>query len=101
MLQASILPGLWKGIAKNSDGSPDIRGLQDIIHLLVNLIQIALFLAGLLAVIFIIIGGIKYITSAGSPDGVKSAKNTLTGAITGLALAILSYAIVNFIVGTF
>ena len=97
----AALPGIWNGIAHNSDGSPNITGLNDILRLVVNLIQLALVVVGFLAVIFIIIGGIKYITSAGSPEGVKSAKNTLTGAITGLVLAILSFFIVGFILRTF
>ena len=97
-LFAAFPPGLWDGIAKNQDGSPNITGLQDIVKLLVNLVHIALALAGLLAVVFIIIGGIKYITSAGSPEGTKSAKNTLTGAIAGLVVALLAYVVVSFIV---
>lgn len=98
-LFAAFPPGLWDGIAQNTDGSPNVTGLQDIIQLIANLIHIALAIAGVAAVIFIIIGGIKYITSAGSPEGTKSAKNTLTNAVIGLVIAAAAYVIVTFIMG--
>ena len=75
--------------------------LDAITQLIVNLIQLALQLAGIAAVVFIIVGGIMYITSAGSPAGVTKAKNTLVGAVVGLIIAILAYAIVGFIAGIF
>jgi hypothetical protein len=90
---ASIFPGLWTNIDRNN------IGLNSIVQLAVNLINIALYLAGILAVIFIIIGGIKYIVSAGSPEGTKSAKNTMTNAVIGLVVVIFAGTIVSFIVG--
>lgn len=93
MFFGAFPPGLWDGINRNS------LGLDDIVKLIVNLIHIALAIAGVAAVIFIIIGGIKYITSAGSPDGTKSAKNTLTNAVLGLVISAGAYLIVTFIIG--
>ncbi|MDP4038676.1 MAG: hypothetical protein Q8P54_01770 [bacterium] len=65
-----------------------------------NFISIALFIAGGLAVIFIIIGAIRYITSAGNPSAVESAKKTIVYAVGGLILCILAYAVVNLIIST-
>lgn len=93
MFFAAFPPSLWDGINRNN------LGLDDIVKLIVNLIHIALAIAGVAAVIFIIIGGIKYITSAGSPDGTKSAKNTLTNAVLGLVISAAAYLIVTFIIG--
>ncbi len=56
-----------------------------------------LFLAGFAAVVLIIVGGIKYMLSAGDPAGINKATKTITGAVTGLIIAILAYAIVTFI----
>jgi len=56
-----------------------------------------LSLAGGLAVLFIIIGGLQYMTAAGSEERVKTAKRTLTYAIIGLVLVIFAYAIIKFI----
>ncbi len=50
------------------------------------------------AVLFLIIGGFQYITSAGNPDALEKAKNTILYAIIGILAALLAYAIVKFII---
>ncbi|MDR0591009.1 MAG: pilin [Candidatus Nomurabacteria bacterium] len=65
------------------------------------IINVVLFLVGAISVIMLIYGGIKYTTSAGDTAKVTSAKNTIMYAIVGLIVAILAYAIVNFVVGSF
>lgn len=57
-----------------------------------------LFAVGVIAVIMLIWGGIKYATSSGDSNKVTSAKNTIMYAIIGLAVAVLAFAIVNFVV---
>ncbi len=64
---------------------------------IVKIIKILLFLSGMLAVLFVIIGGLRYIASQGNSTAMTTAKNTVVYALVGLALAILSYAIVNLI----
>lgn len=66
-----------------------------------NVVNVLLFLLGSIAVIMIIIGGIRYATSNGDAGSTKSAKDTILYAVIGLVVAILSYAIVNFILGAF
>jgi len=56
-----------------------------------------LYIVGIIAVIMIIWGGIRYITSGGDSKKVTDAKNTILYAIIGLVIAVLSYAIVNFV----
>ena len=63
-----------------------------------NVINVALWVVGVLAVIMLIWGGIKYATSAGDANKVTSAKNTVMYAVIGLVVAIFAYAIVNFVV---
>lgn len=72
--------------------------LDGVAQLIKNIINISLFLAGSLAVIFIIIGAIQYITSSGNPENLSKAKKTIIYAVSGLALSILSFAIVNTVV---
>ena len=55
------------------------------------------FIVGILAVIFIIIGGINYTVSQGDPGRVAKAKNTVLYAIVGLVVALLAFAITTFI----
>lgn len=63
-----------------------------------NIVNMLLFIVGVVAVVVIIIGGIMYATSAGDPGRAKKAKDAIMYAVIGLAVAILAYAIVNFVV---
>jgi glucose uptake protein GlcU len=58
-----------------------------------------LFILGIIAVIMIILGGIRYTTSAGDASRVKAAKDTIMYSIVGLVVAMLAFAIVNFVIG--
>lgn len=53
--------------------------------------------AAALAILFIVIGGIQYITSQGNEEKVSVAKKTLTYAIIGLVIIVFSLAILNYI----
>lgn len=68
--------------------------------IITTITNIMLFIAGALAVIMIIIGGIRYATSGGNGAAVTAAKNTILYAIVGLIIAFLAFAAVNFILGT-
>jgi len=72
--------------------------LSPMIKIVINTL---LFVLGMIAVIMIVIGGIRYTTSNGDAGSVKSAKDTILYAVVGLIVAILSYAIVNFVVSRF
>ena len=54
-------------------------------------------LIGIIAVVFVIIGGFKYMTSQGEPGRVQQAKNTIMYALIGLAVTLSAFAITNFI----
>ncbi|MBR5389259.1 hypothetical protein IK146_01725 [Candidatus Saccharibacteria bacterium] len=66
-----------------------------------NITNTILYVLGFISVVMLIIGGVKYALSAGDAKAVTDAKNTILYALIGLVIAILSYAIVNFIVGLF
>jgi glucose uptake protein GlcU len=72
--------------------------LEDRIRSITNIL---LFVLGVIAVIAIIIGGFKYVTSNGDASQTKSAKDTILYAVVGLVVAILAYAIVGFILNAF
>ena len=63
--------------------------------------SVLLFLIGVLSVIMLIFGGLRYVISGGNSSAVTAAKNTILYAIVGLIVAILAYAIVNFVINTF
>lgn len=62
-----------------------------------TIINVILAIVGVIAVIMIIFGGIQYSTSAGDPGKVKKAKDTILYGVIGLVIALLAFAIVNFV----
>jgi predicted secreted protein len=60
-------------------------------------ITLAFGVAGLVAVIYLIIGGFNYVTAGGNPEAVEMAKTTIVNAIIGLLVILVSYLIVQFI----
>ncbi len=66
-----------------------------------TIVNILLFVIGAVAVIMIVVGGIKYVTSNGDSSAVTNAKNTIFYAVIGLIVAVMAYAIVNFVVTQF
>lgn len=63
-----------------------------------KLINTLLFVLGAVAVIVIIVGGIRYTTSDGDPGKIQSAKNVILYAVIGVIVSMLAYAIVNFVI---
>lgn len=61
--------------------------------------SVLLFLVGAISVIMLIIGGIRYVISAGDQNQVTAAKNTILYAIIGIVVAFLAFAAVNFVIG--
>lgn len=68
--------------------------------LILGIIHLLLLVSGSLAVLFLIIGGYFYITSAGNEEQSIKGRKTITNAIIGLVIIILSYTIVNVIQNT-
>jgi multisubunit Na+/H+ antiporter MnhB subunit len=63
----------------------------------VTVTNIMLFIIGAIAVIMLIVGGIRYVVSSGDQNAVTGAKNTILYAIIGIVVAFLAYAAVNFV----
>ena len=82
--------------AARCDGCPaDLFGDTGVFKQVTNII---LYIVGIIAVIMLIIGGIKYVISGGDSKKVTDAKNTVLYAIIGLVIAFLAFAIVNFVI---
>ena len=86
--------GSGMNAAKTADQQDSLFGDGGIFPTIVNIL---LFLIGVLSVIMLIYGGIQYVLSTGDSGRVTNAKNTILYAVVGLIVAILSYAIVNFV----
>lgn len=63
--------------------------------------NVLLFIIGAISVLMIIYGGIRYTISGGDAAAVTGAKNTILYAVVGLVVAIMAYAIVNFVLTQF
>lgn len=66
-------------------------------NIFATIANIILFLVGAVAVIMLIVGGFRYVTSNGDQNSVTAAKNTILYAIIGIVVAFLAYAAVNFV----
>lgn len=84
--------------AKGEDQSSDLFGDTGVFRVITNVL---LFIIGAVSVIMLIIGGLRYTVSGGDSNAVTGAKNTILYAIVGIIVAILAYAIVNFVLGSF
>ena len=79
----------------NGCGGGSAANLEEVI---VNIVSGIVGVLALVAVIFIVVGGINYMTSQGDPGKVKKAKDTILYAVIGLIIAVLAFAIVNFVI---
>ena len=81
--------------AAKPDGVPtELIGPEGIFTEITNTI---LFVVGIVSIIMLIWGGLRYVVSGGDSKKVTDAKNTILYAIIGLIIALLAYAIVNFV----
>ena len=102
VVHASPKSEVTKGItAANGGNECDDDSCTTLEGTVKTITDVLLFIVGAVAVIMIIIGGIRYSTSGGDAGSIKGAKDTILYAVIGLVVAILAYAIVNFVLGAF
>lgn len=75
----------------------DIVQLADLECIFKNVVGVILGFAGIVFFILLLLAGFKFITSGGDPKALESAKKTLTYAIGGLVVILLSYLILVLI----
>lgn len=79
----------------SSTGDATAR-INILIHQIINILSA---IVGIVAVIMIVVGGFRYITSGGNEASVTGAKNTILYAVIGLIIVALSQIIVRFVLG--
>lgn len=99
-VNAQFNQGLQEGAdsSKGKDQQTELFGTNGIFKTITNVL---LFIIGAISVIMLIIGGIRYTVSNGDSAAVTSAKNTILYAVIGIVVAILAYALVNFVITSF
>lgn len=80
-----------------AQGLEDLIGTKDAGDIIPALYRFGLGLVGVSALVALIIGGIMYMTAGGSQDQTKRARTWIGNAFFGLALALLSFLILNTI----
>lgn len=84
--------------AARADGMPaELVGMDGVFTQITNTV---LYIVGVISVVMLVYGGLRYILSGGDSKKITDAKNTILYAIIGLIIAILAYAIVNFVLNT-
>ena len=63
----------------------------------VGIINAVISVIGVIAVLMIVIGGVNYATSSGDPGKAKKAKDTILYSAIGLVVALMAFALVNFV----
>lgn len=91
------IPTWYKGLPCEN-GVPEPSSLNGIWQIGANVVDILLFVAGIVAVFYIIYGGIRFIVSQGQPDKIAQARQMLIYAAVGLVISIAARVIVQYIV---
>lgn len=93
--------GTWPGCSRTGSifglaGSEvaTLQGFECIVQFILNIV---VRLAGIAALVMIILGGFQYLTSGGNPENTKKAWSTITWGIAGLAVLLGSWLILKFI----
>lgn len=84
--------------AKGVDQATTLFGTAGVFTTVSN---VMLFVVGAISVIMVIVGGLRYVVSGGNSGNITAAKNTILYAVVGLIIAIMAYAIVNFVIQSF
>ncbi len=78
-------------------GGSGISNNNDLMGILTTIINVIVGVIGFVAVVMIVVGGIGFVTSQGDTSKVAKARNTILYGVVGLVVALLAFAIVNFV----
>ncbi len=88
----------YSGLCKHGTNDVELVNIPgDIILLALNVISIAMQVAGYVAIGFVIWGGIKYIISTGDAGKTAAAKTTIQNALIGLLIVLIAVTMVDFV----
>ena len=97
-----VNPALCRGVnavdGSNSNKCPTDSDENPVFDVINQIIDIFSIIVGAVSVIMIIVGGLRYITSAGDSGNVTAAKNTILYAIVGLVIVVFAQFIVKFVI---
>lgn len=74
--------------------SPILSNDTTITDLILIIVKYGIYVAGLIALAFLVIGGYQYITAGGNEESSKKAVKTITSAVLGLILVFAAYGVI-------
>lgn len=77
------------------------NGKADVISVVDFVVRVLLIVAVLASLVYLILGGIKWVTSGGDKDKLEGAKKQIIAAIVGLVVALVAFFVVNFLLSFF
>ena len=83
-------------ISSNCTGLPVVSATSSELH---NALTIFFGIAGVISVLMIVIGGMMFVTSGGSPENAAKARDTIIYAVVGLLVSVSAEVIVAFVLG--
>lgn len=96
-VSAQVSDGIGAATTSEMEG----RKIDGDSGLVKSVVNILLWVIGILSIIMIIFSGIRYVTSSGDASKTKAAQNTLIYSVVGLIVAIMAWAIVDLVVNKF
>ena len=101
LVPAALLAGLLivptLAFAQEIVPSQSLGKVDDIISVVRNIIRFILIVAFVLAFLFLIVGGIRWITAGGDEKGVAGARGMITGALIGLVIVLVAFALIRLV----
>jgi len=93
-MKNNIIRTVALSVITKPNNLPAINANQHTINLL---LQVFFGVVGALAILFVVIGGFRYVISDGDPQKIEQAKKTILYAVIGLVVAISGEAIVTYV----
>lgn len=94
---ALVSPAFAQIIVPECPAELQAKNLCSLTRVITIILNAILAVVGIIALIYLVIGGLRYITSSGNPDAVEGAKNQILYAIIGIIVVVLAWALVNFV----
>lgn len=96
-ISAAALAAPASALAAETLVPSQIVNLNNIVNVVRAIISFILVVAFVAAFIFLLIGGLRWITAGGDEKAVASARNMITAALIGLVIVLLAYAIIRLV----
>ena len=95
--QAASAVGIYDACSTDPNNIVCANSSESVDPVITTVIRYLLIISGIVSVVMVIIGGLKYSTSNGDSAKLSSAKNTILYAIIGVIISALAYGIVDYV----